>query len=138
VKISTKGRYAIRIMADLARYDNEEFISLKAVSARQNISTKYAEQIVSMLCKSGLLRSSRGPQGGYKLARKPSEISLGDVLRVAEGSLAPVACLEGEQNFCTHIDECVTLDFWTNLYKVINDYVNSVSLEEIALKNVEV
>ena len=131
MKISTKGRYAIRIMADLAKNGRDDFISLKAVSARQNISAKYAEQIISILYKAGLVRSSRGPQGGYKLAVDASKLSVGDILRVAEGSLAPVACLEDEENPCMHAEECITVDFWDNLYKLINDYVDGVTLEDI-------
>ena len=100
MKISTKGRYALRMMVDLAEHNNGEWISLKEISERQNISIKYLEQIVSSLMRSGLLLSSRGPQGGYMLARKPEEYTVGEILREIEGSLVPVACMETVPNQC--------------------------------------
>lgn len=132
MKISTKGRYALRMMVDLAVHNNGEWISLKEISERQNISIKYLEQIVSILMRSGLLLSSRGPQGGYMLARKPEEYTAGEILREIEGSLVPVACMEAEPNQCERYDFCSTIKFWEGLYKVISDYVDSVTLADLA------
>lgn len=131
MKISTKGRYALRLMVDLAVYDQGSYISLRDVAERQDVSMKYMEQIVSQLTKSGFLHSVRGPQGGYRLARLPGEYTVGDILRVTEGSLAPVSCLGVEQNPCPRADGCVTLTFWEGLYQRINDYVDSVTLEQL-------
>ena len=96
MKFSTKSRYALRLMIDLTLHNNGDYIALKDISERQNISVKYLEQIVSVLAKSGMLKSVRGPQGGYKLAKDPSNYTAGDVLRITEGSLAPIPCLDGE------------------------------------------
>lgn len=111
MKISTKGRYALRLMTDIAIYGGEGYVSLKDVAARQGISVKYLEQIAGSLSKAGLLRSSRGSQGGYQLTRAPEAYSLGSILRLTEGDLAPVACLEGPENHCERCDACATLDF---------------------------
>lgn len=131
MKISTKGRYALRLMTDVAAHDAEGFVSLKDVAERQEISLKYLEQIASMLSRSGALLSGRGAQGGYRLAKAPEEYSIGEILRLTEGDLAPVACLKGEENLCVHCDECPTLDFWTGLYRVINEYIDHYSLAEL-------
>jgi Rrf2 family protein len=132
MKISTKGRYALRMMVDLAQHNNEEWVSLKEISERQNVSVKYLEQIVSSLIRSGLLLSSRGPQGGYMLARKPEEYTAGEILREIEGSLVPVACMESEVNQCERYEYCTTIKFWEGLYKVITDYLDSVTLADLA------
>ena len=92
---------------------------------------KYLEQIVGLLSKAGLLRSGRGPQGGYRLARTPEEYTVGDILRLTEGNLAPVACLEGQENTCERCGQCATLDFWTGLYAVINDYIDRYTLADL-------
>ncbi|HPT85026.1 MAG TPA: Rrf2 family transcriptional regulator [Bacillota bacterium] len=131
MKISTKGRYALRMMVDLAEHNNGEWISLKEISERQNISIKYLEQIVSSLMRSGLLLSSRGPQGGYMLSRKPEEYTVGEILREIEGSLVPVACMETVPNQCERYAYCPTIKFWEGLYKVITDYVDSVTLADL-------
>jgi Rrf2 family protein len=131
VRISTKGRYALRVMIDLAEHDDGGLTSLKDVAARQEISAKYLEQIVGLLSKAGLLRSSRGPQGGYRLARTPEEYTVGAILRLTEGNLAPVACLEDQKNACERCDCCPTLDFWTGLYAVINDYIDRFTLADL-------
>jgi Rrf2 family protein len=120
------------MMIDLSRHNTGEWISLKDISERQDISIKYLEQIVTNLIRSGLLLSSRGPQGGYMLARAPGKYTIGEILRVIEGNLAPVACLEGEVNTCDRVDFCPTIKFWQGLYKVVNDYVDSVTLDELA------
>jgi len=131
MKISTKGRYALRMMLDLAQNQNEGYVALKDVAERQNISKKYLEQIVPMLNRAGLLRTTRGYQGGYMLTKSPESIMLGDVLRVTEGNLAPVSCLENEENYCERSEECQTLFVWQGLYDVITKYVDSISLQDI-------
>lgn len=131
MKISTKGRYALRFMLDLAECGEGRYVPLKEISARQEISLKYLEQIVAQFGKLGMLESIRGPQGGYRLARAPREYTIGEILRYAEGELAPVACLEQEVNTCPRQAECATLPFWQGLYQVINDYVESVTLEDL-------
>lgn len=131
MKISTKGRYALRLMIDLAQHDAGGYIPLRDISKRQEISAKYLEQIVVQLSRAGFVRSIRGAQGGYQLSRPPAEYTVGDILRITEGSLAPVACLEHEPIECGRAADCITLDFWRGLYKVINDYVDSVTLEDL-------
>ena len=131
MKISTKGRYALRLMLDLAEHNTGEYISLKDISERQNVTVKYLEQIVTSLTRAGFLRSQRGNNGGYRLARHPSEYTIGEILRVMEGNLEPIACLENYPNDCPRAEECVTLPFWTGLSKVINDYVNSYTLQTL-------
>jgi Rrf2 family protein len=131
MKISTKGRYAVRLMIDLALRDSKEYISLKDISSRQDISMKYLEQIVRLLHSSHLLKSTRGPQGGYKLTRAPKDYTIGDILRITEGSLAPVSCLDEDPNECASVLKCPTIDFWTGLYQCINDYVDSVTLADL-------
>lgn len=131
MKISTKGRYALRLMIDLAQHDAGGFIPLRDISKRQGISAKYLEQIVVQLSRAGFVRSIRGAQGGYQLSRSPSEYTVGDILRITEGPLSPVACLENEPIECSRAGDCATLDFWRGLYDVINEYVDSVTLEDL-------
>lgn len=131
MKISTKGRYAIRMMLDIAAHAENGNVSLKDVSKRQDISLKYLEQIVNMLSKAGLVRSQRGAQGGYRLQRPAAEITVGDILRVTEGSVAPVACLETEENSCPHASLCPTLPFWEGLYRTINEYLDGTTLAQL-------
>ena len=131
MKISTKGRYALRMLLDLAEHQNGGFVALKDVAARQGISKKYLEQIVPVLNRSDILQTNRGFQGGYRLSRQPDRYTVGEILRYAEGELAPVACLEQEVNSCPRQAECVTLPFWQGLYKAINEYVDSVTLEDL-------
>ena len=121
-------------MIDLAKNYDGKYITLKEVSKRQEISIKYLEQITTQLCRAEYLISVRGPKGGYKLSKEPKNYTVGDILRVTEGSLAPIACLEDEKNSCTRCGACATLEFWKGLYKVIEDYVNSVTLEDL-IKN---
>lgn len=132
MKISTKGRYALRIMVDLAQNDNGTWIRLRDISQRQHITVKYLEQIMPLLTRAGYVKSFRGNNGGYRLARRPEEYTAGDILRTTEGSLAPIACLEDDPNQCPRCQECTTLPFWEGLWKVINDYVNQVTLEDLA------
>lgn len=130
MKISTKGRYALRVMLDLAENNNGSFISLKDIAQRQEISNKYLEQIIAMLNKEGYLETSRGSNGGYKLAKKPSEYIIGDILRATEGDLTPIYCLTDEGN-CSRKNNCKTHEFWKGLENVVNDYVNSKTLEDL-------
>ncbi len=129
MKISTRGRYALRIMIDLATNDDGKFISLKDIAERQGISNKYLEQIVAKLNKAGYLKVARGNNGGYKLAKKPEEYSVGDILRASEGDLAPIICLT-EDGGCDHKSDCKTLFFWEGLNDVIQNYVDSVTLSD--------
>ena len=135
MKISTRGRYALRFMIDLAQNSHgSEYTALKDVSQRQNISIKYLEQITSLLSKFGLLTSVRGPQGGYKLSKPASAYKVSEILKITEGSLSPVACLETENNTCEKKDTCQTLALWEGLKKVINSYLDNVTLEDLANK----
>jgi Rrf2 family protein len=129
VKISTKGRYALRIMIDLAQNDSGGFIPLRDISERQGITVKYMEQIIAALGKAGLVKSSRGSGGGYRLAKSPAAYKIGDILRVMEGGVAVVACLEDAENECPRSADCVTLPFWRGLNSVIEEYMDSVTLE---------
>ena len=131
MKISTKGRYALRLMLDIAAHDSGEPVRIKEIAARQEISAKYLEQIVAILSKAGYVKSIRGPQGGYRLTRKPEEYSLGDILRLTEGSLAPVECLEGETNQCPRAGDCITLLFWKKLDKAIREVTEGYTLEDL-------
>ena len=134
MKFSTKGRYALRLMLDIACHSDGGYLSLKEISKRQDISMKYLEQIVGSLSRAGLLKSSRGAQGGYKLTRPPKEYTMGDILRITEGTLAPVSCLEDEPNQCGKAAACITLEFWQGLYDRINEYVDSVTLQDLLEK----
>lgn len=136
MKISTKGRYALRMMYDLALHQEDGFVSLKDIAERQNISKKYLEQIVPLLNRSGLLKTNRGNRGGYMLAHKPSECSVGEVLRATEGSLAPVSCLEFEPNECSRAAECSTLFVWEGLYAAVNEYLNKITIQDIIDRNI--
>lgn len=131
MKISTKGRYALRLMIDLGLNNKGDYITLRDISERQNISIKYLEQIVTQLCKSGFVKSLRGPQGGYMLSDTPKNYKVGDILRIFEGKLAPVSCLETPENQCQYLDKCTTVEFWTGFYNVINNYIDSVTLEDL-------
>ncbi len=136
MKISTKGRYALRLMMDVANHDRDGYVSLKDVACRQEISLKYLEQIAGMLSRAGLLQSGRGAQGGYRLARKPEDYTVGCILRLTEGDLAPVSCLEGVSNQCERCMECPTVDFWTGLYQVVNQYIDQYTLADLLAEQV--
>lgn len=131
MKISTKGRYALRMMLDLARHKDGGFIALKDIAQRQNISKKYLEQIVPLMNKADILKTNRGYQGGYMLARKPEEYTVGEILRITEGSIAPVACLDHQPNQCTRCEDCSTLKVWIGLQNVISEYLDSITLQDI-------
>ena len=134
MKISTKGRYALRLMVDLAEHKDSGFIALKDVAKRQNISKKYLEQIVPVLNGAGLLATNRGNRGGYRLAKEPKEYTVGDILRITEGSIAPVSCLDSEINLCERKNFCQTLYVWEGLYKVVNEYLDSITVQDIVDK----
>lgn len=131
MKISTKGRYALRMLIELAEQQDNGFIALKDIAAKQDISKKYLEQIIPILNRSGILMTNRGYQGGYKLAKAPGEITIGEILRNTEGSLAPVACLEQTPNQCERCNECITLPVWIGLEKVVNEYLDGITLQDI-------
>lgn len=131
MKISTKGRYALRLMLDLAVMGNDAPVRVKDIAKRQDISVKYMEQIITILSRAGYLRSNRGPQGGYRLAKDPKEYTVGMILRLTEGSLAPVACLEDEPNMCERRDTCVTLKIWKELDEAINSVVDKYTLADL-------
>ncbi|MDD7184711.1 MAG: RrF2 family transcriptional regulator [Oscillospiraceae bacterium] len=131
MKISTKGRYALRLMCDIAMNQNENPIPLKEIAERQNISVKYLEQIVIILSRAGFLKSIRGAQGGYKLVNSPDYYTVGMVLRLTEGSIAPVSCLDDEINNCPRVNECQTLFVWENIYKAICDVVDNITIQDI-------
>jgi Rrf2 family protein len=131
VKISTKGRYALQMLLDLAEHWGGGFISLKEIANRQNISKLYLEQIVSLLNSSNILRANRGKRGGYMLAREPSKCTVGEILLLTEGSLAPVACLDDEVNQCDKAPYCKTIAMWEGLERAINNYLDSVTLQDM-------
>lgn len=131
MKISTKGRYALRMMIDLAEHDDGQYIRLKDIATRQEITLKYLEQIIPQLTRCGLVRSYRGNNGGYMLTRPPAEYKVGEIIRALEGSLAPVACIADNPNRCPRQESCATLDFWEGLWKVVNDYMDSVTLADL-------
>lgn len=131
MKISTKGRYALRLMIEIGRKEGESLTTLREVAEQQGISMKYLEQLVGNLTKAGLIVGHRGIHGGYSLARDAHEITAGDVLRASEGGTAPVACLEDEAPECPRRTTCDTIDFWEGLDTVIEDYVDSVTIADL-------
>ncbi len=130
MKISTKGRYAIRVMIDIAMNSNGKYVSVKEIAIRQEISKKYLEQIMTMLSKAELIETTRGNVGGYKLSKHPKEYKIGDILRATEGDLAPLDCLTNN-NSCTRKESCKTYSFWLGLDNVINEYIDSKTLEDL-------
>lgn len=131
MRISTKGRYALRLMLDLAEHQGDGCVSLKDVAQRQDISKKYLEQIVPTLSRAGFLLTNRGYQGGYRLARAPEDYTVYEILAIAEGGLAPVACLDGTENLCPRKDSCLTLPVWEGLDRTIREYLSSITLQDI-------
>ena len=131
MKISTKGRYALRLMLDLAMNDTGAPISLKDVAKRQDISDKYLEQIISVLNRAGFVKSVRGAQGGYLLKKEPQEYTVGMILRLTEGSLAPVACLDGDENDCERQESCVTLILWKKICDAVSGVVDHTTLQDL-------
>ena len=131
MKISTKGRYAVRLMLDLSEHYTEGYIALKDVADRQEISKKYLEQIIPYLNRGQLLLTNRGHQGGYKLAKHPSEITIFEVLTCAEGDLAPVSCLQQGAEPCDRRGECLTFPIWDRLNKLVSDYLKGITLQDV-------
>ena len=132
--ISTRGIYALRVMIDLAENQNDEYIPMKEVAARQGLSLKYLERIMPVLTKDGLVEAVHGKGGGYKLNKKPSEYTALEILRLTEGDLAPVSCLESGAIPCSKTKECRTLPMWNDLYKLIIDYFDGITLEDLVEK----
>ena len=129
--ISTKGRYALRVMIDLAEHQSDEFISLKGIAQRQEISEKYLESIIRMLVKARVVESLRGKGGGYRLNKSPDQYTVDSVLRLTEESLAPVSCLEGNAETCPRAGRCQTLSLWQGLDKVIHEYLEGVTIADL-------
>ena len=130
--ISTRGRYALRVMIDLAEQGRETYTPLKEVAERQRISTKYIEAIMASLSKAGLVDAVHGKGGGYRLNKPAEEYTVGEILRVTEGDLAPVACLEHGAAPCEYAGECKTLPVWDKLNLMINGYLDGITLAELA------
>ena len=129
MKISTRGRYALRMLLHLAEHKDKGFIALKDIAEQQGISKKYLEQIVTLLNHSDMLRTNRGCQGGYMLAKEPEQYTVGQLLRITEGKLCPVSCLEDQPNQCERSDNCKTLPIWEGLARLVNEYLDSVTLQ---------
>lgn len=133
--VSTKGRYALRVMIDLAEHNTGEYIPLTEISERQGISEKYLESIISSLSKSGYLKALRGKGGGYKLARAPEDYTVGSILRLTEGSLAPVACLEAGSKECVRSADCRTLGMWLRLQSLIDTFFDGITIADLLLED---
>lgn len=131
MNVTSKGRYALRIMIDLAQHRDEGYISLKTISDRTQLSMKYLEMIVGNLKKAELVDSTRGKEGGYKLNRTPAEYGVGDILRCIEDNLAPVSCIKSGSVCCERAAECMTVPMWMELDDIINAYLDTVSLEDL-------
>ncbi len=131
MRISTRGRYALRVMIDLAEHNSESYIPLKDIVARQEISQKYLEGIMTDLSKGGMLDAQHGKGGGYRLNRAPDQITVLDILVTTEGDLAPIACLEGTAEPCARAAECRTLPMWEKLYQIIRDYFGGITLADL-------
>ena len=129
--ISTKGRYALRVMIDLAEHQKADYIPLKEIAQRQEISEKYLESIIKLLVKAGLLQGLRGKGGGYQMTKAPDQYTVGDILRLTEESLAPVACLATGADVCPKANQCRTLPLWKGLDQVIRDYLDSVTVADL-------
>lgn len=132
MKITSRGRYALKVMIDLAEQKTDDFVKLNDVAERHNISEKYLESIIASLTKAGLLIGVRGKGGGYKLSKKPEEYTVGSILKITEGSLTPVSCMDCKPNSCISANECRTLPLWEGLDKVIDNYLESVTIADLA------
>ena len=133
--VSTKGRYALRVMIDLAEHQSEKYVPLKEVAARQEISEKYLENILKVLVQNGFLEGLRGKGGGYRLRKEPDQYTVGQILRVMEGSLAPVACLEEGSAPCARVASCRTLSLWSGLNDLIQDYLDRFTIADLMKKD---
>ncbi len=137
MKISTKGRYGLRVMTDLAVNGSDGCVSLKDIAEREHLSEKYLEQIVNQLSKAGLVKSLRGAKGGYHLTRSPEEITVEEILKATEGSLAPVACAE-DNGKCVNYGDCVTSFIWTEIYKATIAVVSRITLKDLAERSLQI
>ena len=131
LKISTRGRYALRVMIYLAERNSDDFIPLREIAHDLGISEKYLESIISHLSKKHFLVGARGKGGGYRLTRSPSTYTAGSIIKATEGNIAPVSCLEDENQHCDRAEDCRTLPLWTELYRIIDDYLEGVTLEDL-------
>ncbi len=137
MRVSTKGRYALRMLVDLAEHHNDGYIALKDIANRQAVSKKYLEQIVPVLNKTYILQTNRGFQGGYRLAVSPDECTVGEIIRLTEGSLAPLACVDDEAVNCERAQDCSTLFVWQGLKDVVENYLDSITLQDIVERHQE-
>lgn len=131
MKISTKGRYALRLLLDLAEHNTGTPIRVKEIAARQNISEKYLEQIISVLNKAGYVQSIRGAQGGYLLKKEPSAYTIGEILRLTEGSISPVSCLDEQETSCERKENCVSVILWKKISDAVNEVVDHTTLQDL-------
>ena len=131
MNVTSKGRYALRVMLDLAQHRQEGYISLKTIAERQGYSMKYLEMIVGSLKREGLVASTRGKEGGYRLVRDPEDYTIGEILRCIEDNLAPVACIKAGDICCEHAGECMTVPMWKELDDITNAYLDGVSLQDL-------
>ena len=137
MKISTKGRYALRFMLDLAQHRNEqEYVSIKKIAQRQDISEKYLEQIVALLARAGFVTSVRGAQGGYRLVKEPKDYTVGIILRQIEGNLSSVKCLEESPNKCDRCNNCVTIEVWKQINDAVNNVIDNITLQDLVDRQV--
>lgn len=136
--VSTRGRYAIRVMLDLAENYSGGYIPMKDVAARQGLSLKYIEKIMPMLNSGKLVEGVHGKGGGYRLVKKPEEYKIGDILRLTEGNLAPVACLDCGAEPCDRANECKTLPMWSKFHKMVNEYFDSITLLDLLENRIEI
>ena len=138
MRVSTKGRYALRMLVDLAEHQNDGYVALKDIAKRQNVSKKYLEQIVPILNKSNILRTNRGFQGGYRLAVDPDKCTVGEVIRLTEGTISPLACIDDDGEVaCERRNECPTLFVWQGLKEVVSNYLDGITLKDILDKKRE-
>lgn len=135
MKISTKARYALRIMIDMAQHNGEGYIPLKTIAERQNISKRYLDQIMLLLNKTDFLLTAKGAQGGYMLAKEADNYTLADIINATEGGFAPLSCLESNSTFCENWDNCIAKEPWSGLYEVMTNYLNNITLQDILNKH---
>lgn len=135
--VSTKGRYALRVLIDLAEHNDGNFIPMKDVAERQGISLKYLERILPVLTKNKFIVGLQGKGGGYRLSRNPEEYTVGDILRLTEGTIAPVSCLEAGAEPCKRAAQCRTLKMWTDFYKLTNDFFDNITIADLMQTNTE-
>lgn len=134
--ISTRGRYALRVLIDLAEHYSGKYIPMKDVAKRQELSLKYIERIMPVLSKNKLVEGVHGKGGGYRLSKNPKDYKVGEILRLTEGNLAPVACLECDAKPCERAEKCPTLPMWTELHKMVNSYFDGITLQDLLKTNI--